>query len=131
MGPAGSRWSCGSRAVRAARIEARPSCGLHGQQPSHPHDVVSRGGEGEDPGDERLTSMAKLAYIADCLGPPEALLDQFALALTDRVAGMAGRPGIDTAPPPTRFRVLRDVRRGAQVPQPVHKRVRVVRLVAR
>ena len=89
----------------------------HGrQQAAQPHDVVGRRREGEDPVDERAAAVAQLAQAADGLHPAEALLDQLPFLLTDRVAGMPRRAGVDRAAP-SRSRVLRDVRRDVHRPQ--------------
>src|SRR5688572_24475008 len=83
----------------AAGAFAWPSYGRRCQQATHPHDVVRRRGEGEDPLDERPAAMAQLPKPPDGLHPAEALLDQLSLLLTDRVARVPGGSPIDGAPP--------------------------------
>src|SRR4051812_37594314 len=59
------------------------------EQSAHPHDVVRRRGEGEDPVDERSAAMPELPEAPDRLHPPEALLDELPLLLTDGVPRVA------------------------------------------
>src|SRR5687767_5294289 len=71
--------------------------------------------------------MMELAHQPDGLVPPEALLDQLALALADRVACMPGGPAIDHTAAP--IRILSDM--GSEAPRPYafDKGFRVVELV--
>jgi hypothetical protein len=47
------------------------------EQSTQPHNVVSGGGEGEDPVDQRPTTVPQFAQTSNGLHPPEALLDGF------------------------------------------------------
>ena len=58
-------------------------------------------------GDERSAPMVELPEAADRLHPAEALLDQFAFLLTDRIAAMSRRACVDRTAPSRR--VLREV----------------------
>src|SRR6185369_11353454 len=80
------------------------------QQGAHADQVVRRGGEDEVPVDPPTAAMAQLPEQADRFHPTKALLDEFALALTDRVAGMARGPGIDRTPAAHRLGKLGDMR---------------------
>ena len=60
--------------------------------------------------------MARLPEQRHRLGPAEDLLDQFPLALADRVARMPGGPAIDRAP--AMGGVLREMGGDAQSPEP-------------
>jgi hypothetical protein len=58
--------------------------------------------------------MAELAQEADHFAPPEALLDQFPLALTKRVPGMPSGARIERTRGFGRVEVRRHVGRGVQ-----------------
>src|SRR5215212_2742975 len=74
--------------------------------------VVGRGAEGKDPVDQSSAAVSQFAEQPDRLHPPEGLLDEFALPLTQRVAGVSGRAPIDGTAAAARRR-LGDVRRNA------------------
>src|SRR6266566_4941107 len=71
---------------------------LTGHQLSDSYQVVSGGGEDEDPVHPFGTSMAQLAQQSNRLQPAEYLFDPFALTLTDLIALMAGRATVDSRP---------------------------------
>jgi hypothetical protein len=70
------------------------SCGNPGEQCSHPNEGVGRTGEGKEPPDALAAAMVELPNDADTLLPAEALLRQFAFALTDGVARVPRRPAV-------------------------------------
>src|SRR4029453_12352762 len=80
------------------------------QEPSQPHDVVRRRGEGEDPGDQRPATMAEFAQPTDRFHPAETLLHQLAFLLTDRIARVTCRATIDRAAAVRTWGILRDMR---------------------
>jgi hypothetical protein len=86
----------------------------HWQQSAESDDVVRGRGEGEDPRHEVPAAVAQLAQAADRLHPPEALLHELPLPLTERVAGVPRGARIDRAA--AARRVLRQVpyRRGSR-----------------
>src|SRR5829696_2311626 len=95
-------------------------CGSRGRrfdQRSHPHEVVGGGAEGEDPVDARPTAVPQLAEECDGFHPAKGLLHQFALLLTDGIAGMACGPSVDGTMATGAGGKLRDVRRRREVPQ--------------
>lgn len=69
---------------------------LNGYQLSHSYQVVSGGGEDEDPVDAFGAAMAQLAQQAHRLQPTEDLFDPFALLLTDLITLVARRATIDS-----------------------------------
>src|SRR5262245_55142492 len=71
------------------------SCGRGREQRAHPDQVVGRRGEGKDPLDLWATAVADFPQQCDRFHPAEGLLDQLALALTDRVAHVARGARID------------------------------------
>jgi len=62
---------------------------------SHPYQVVGGYGEGKDPADPALASMASLPQEGNGFEPPKDLLDPFADALTDLVARVARRTPVN------------------------------------
>src|SRR5450756_685647 len=65
------------------------------EQRAHPDQIERRRGEDEGPIDPCAAAVPQLAKQAEGLHPAKALLDELPLLLTDRVARMTGRPGID------------------------------------
>ena len=102
--PRGPDWPAAPIRVPSSRRSYRRI-----QQAADAHDVVRRGGEGEDPVDERSASVAQLPQTANRFHPAEALFDELPFLLTDGVAGVPGRARIDRAA--SARRMLRDVRR--------------------
>src|SRR5713101_2860297 len=100
---------------------------LHGHQFPHSYQVVSGGGEDEDPVDAFGAAMAQLAQQAHRLQPAEDLFDPFALLLTDLVARMAGGAAIDGRA--AIGVVLGHVRRHLQFAQVFHEIMGVIVLV--
>src|SRR2546425_7989719 len=80
--------------------------GWLGEQCAHPDQVKRRGGEDEVPVDARAAAVSQLAHQADGLHPSEALLDQLPFLLTDCVARMSGRAGIDRTAASRRLGIL-------------------------
>src|SRR5690348_298466 len=78
-------------------------------QASQARQVVSRGGEGEDPVDLRQSSMFQLKEPSRSFDPSEGVLDALPGDLTDPIAGEACGARIDGTAPTGR--VLRDVGR--------------------
>src|ERR1035441_9923096 len=102
---------CVPRTVFVARRDTSASSGrgLNRNQLAHPHQVVCRRGEGEDPSHVEESTMFELTQQCDVLQPAEALFDPLPLLLTYGVAGVSRGPRIDGAA--TRSgRVLRHVR---------------------
>jgi hypothetical protein len=64
-------------------------------QISNADQVVSRGGEDEEPVDAFGTAMAQLAQQAHRLQPTKDLFDPFAFLLTDLIPRMSGSAVID------------------------------------
>jgi hypothetical protein len=93
---AGSVWPYAAAVVLCGR----------GPQVADSHQVVNRQRKGEHPADPRDAAMASLAQASNGLEPTEDLFDPFALALTNRVAGMARGACVDSA-----VGLARDVRR--------------------
>ena len=58
-------------------------------------EVIGGHCEGELPIDLEQAAMPHLAQAGHCLGPAESLLDAFADALRDRIAGMTGGALVD------------------------------------
>ena len=65
------------------------------EQAAETNQIVRSGRKGHDPIDQFATSMPQLAQAAHGLHPPKHLFDQLALALANRVSGVARRPAID------------------------------------
>jgi hypothetical protein len=87
-----------------------------GRQVSHPHQVVSRGSEGEHPADPHLPAMPRLTHHANRLHPAKDLLDPLARSQGQFVATVPGRACIER----TRLlRALADVRRHTRGAKPV------------
>src|SRR5947209_1166432 len=91
------------------------SLGWLGEQRPHADQIERRGREDEGPVDARAAAMPQLAQQADGLHPAEALLDQLPLLLTDGVARMTGRPGIDRTATMRRLGILGDMRGDAHL----------------
>ena len=72
------------------------------------HEVIGGHRERELPIDLEQPAMPHLAQAGHCLGPAESLLDAFADALRDRIAGMTGGALVDRRAAATG--ALRDVR---------------------
>src|SRR6266850_2552449 len=101
---------------------------LNSYQLPHSDQVVSCGGEDEDPVHSFSATMAQLAQQSNRLQPTEDLFDPFALLLTNLIALVARGATIDR-----RFAigvVLGHVRRYLQFAQVFHQRARVIVLVA-
>src|ERR1700761_4382263 len=95
---------------------------------SHAGEVIGGLSQQEQLLDPLATAIHGLPYPADCLAPAKDLLDTFALALTDRVAGPACRAAIDRRTT-CASRVLRHMRRHAVGTTVRHEARRVVVLV--
>ncbi len=100
-----------SEVHRAHHAAAMVLCGCR-QQIAHSHQVVDRQSKGEHPAHPCDSTMTSLAQSGDSFEPAEDLFDPFALALTYRVARMAGGAGIDRA-----VGLARDVRGDLMVAQ--------------
>src|SRR6516165_1715463 len=74
--------------------------------------------------DSSYSAMTRLAQSRHGLEPAEDLFDPFALVLTDRVAGMTGGAGIDSA-----VGFARDVRGDLMVTQFLNELLAVITLV--
>src|SRR5712691_8124074 len=85
------------------------SSGWLREQRPHADQIERRRCEDEGPIDARAAAVPQLAQQADGLHPAKALLDQLALLLTDRVARMSGRAGIDRAAAVRRLGILGDM----------------------
>src|SRR5437763_2931622 len=90
-------------------------------------EVIGGHREGELPIDLEQSAMPHLAQAGHCLGPAEGLLDAFADALRDRIAGMTGGALVDRRAAATG--ALRDVRGDGLVAQCHHKIGTVIALV--
>src|ERR1700758_297490 len=77
---------------------ARSGHGWNRNQLSHPHQVISRCREGENPSDIEQSAMFHFAQQRDIFQPAEALLNPLSLLLTDVVTGMPCGARIDGAP---------------------------------
>jgi len=60
--------------------------------------IIGRHREGELPVDLEQSAMPHLAQPGHRLGPPESLLDAFADALRDRIAGMMAGGALEGSP---------------------------------
>src|SRR6266550_654790 len=100
---------------------------LHRHQLPHSDQVVSGGGEDEDPVHSLGTAMAQLAQQANRLQPAEDLFDSFAFLLANLITVVAGGATVDSRSAISV--VLSHVRRHLQVAQLLHKIMRVVVLV--
>ena len=89
-----------------------PRCGRYFWQA---HEIVSRGGEHEEPLDPVAATMAGLAQAADRLDPAEGFLDPLALDRTETIAGMTGRAPIDRRA--TVGVILRDMQPDPEAPR--------------
>src|SRR5688500_10152687 len=89
-----SFWSAGRGARRGGPAES----GRRPRQIADADQVVDRSRKCKDPFDLAAAAMPQLPEQADALHPAKRLLDLFPFALTDRVAGVPGRPRIDIAP---------------------------------
>src|SRR5712672_3944165 len=69
------------------------------QQLGQPDQVVGSGRQSEHPADAREATVTGLAKTSRCLGPAEHLLNALADPPTDRIAGVAGRPAVDSRSP--------------------------------
>ena len=114
----------GSRAVLAAR-EAASGLGSGREEPSQPHQIVRRAGEGHDPVDARRAAMLQLPQPGDDLQPAEDFLNLLARPLTDRVALVPRGAPVDGAA----LGLLRHMRREARRPRALHEVARIVALV--
>ena len=59
---------------------------------AHPHKVIHRRCEGEEPADSRYATELDFAHQAYRLQPTEDLFDSFPLLLTDRIASVSRGP---------------------------------------
>jgi hypothetical protein len=76
---------------------ARSGHGWNRNQLSHPHQVISRCREGENPSRLEQSAMFQFAQQRDVFQPTEALLDPLPFLLTDVVTGMPRGARIDGA----------------------------------
>src|SRR6266851_6377751 len=76
------------------------------EQRPHADQIERRRGKDEGPVDACAAAVPELAQQANGLHPAEALLDPLALLLTERVARMAGRAGIDCTATVRRLGIL-------------------------
>ena len=113
------RAESGSRvpAVGGGRALGPRTSGWGHHQPSHPHQVVRGGGEGEAPAHAGAPPVPQFAEQADRLHPAEGLFDQFAFSLTDRVPRMPRGAAVEGTLAMARRGVLRDVRGDVLLPQ--------------
>src|ERR1700674_3999175 len=68
---------------------------LYGNQLPHSHQIVSCGGEDEDPVHARRAAVAQLAQQPDRLQPTKDLFNPFTLLLTDLITLVAGGASVD------------------------------------
>jgi hypothetical protein len=94
------------------------------QQVTHPHQVVGRGREGEDPTDASASTMTRFAQSGDRLEPAEDPFHSFAPPLAEPVAGVASAASVDRA-----VGLLRDVRGDSRLTQCAHELLLIVTLV--
>src|SRR6185295_234271 len=116
----GNMTTAGGSVARRAGAACRSPCGRSCrclEQATHPHEVVRRRGECEDPFHPGPAAVAQLAEQGNGLEPAEGLLDLLTFPLTDRIAGMTRGATIDRTPAPRAGRVLRDVRGGPELAQ--------------
>ena len=123
-----------ARFARYRRVRAHfscASCGTNraGEQIPHPHQVVWRRREGENPPHLVNSTMPHLSQQRDRLQPSENLLDPLPLLRADPIARVPRRPLIDRAPARP-IRVLRPVRRHSHIAALRYEIFGVVRLVA-
>jgi hypothetical protein len=100
------------------------------RQISDSHQVVSSGGELEDPTYQLQTSVSRLAQQSHGFQPAKDLFHSFALALTNLITRMTSRALIDGAAA-TSFVVLGDMRRHPPLPQVADEGLRVIRFIRR
>jgi hypothetical protein len=82
---------CGPRCARQDRVGSYR--GLH--EIAHPHQVVDRCGEGEEPADSPDATEFDLPQQPHRLQPAEDLFNPFPFLWTHSVAGMVGGPAIN------------------------------------
>src|SRR5690242_7628321 len=77
-------------------LQDRTRCQFRrGRSDPQADEVIGGHREGELPIDLEQAAMPHLAQAGHCLGPAEGLLDAFADALRDRIAGMTGGALVD------------------------------------
>jgi len=81
--------------LKQVRRPRRRSSGYR-RQVSNSYQVVSRGGELEDPTHQLQAAVARLAQQPDGLQPTEDLFHSFAFPLTNQIARMTGRASINS-----------------------------------
>src|ERR1700680_5140385 len=91
------------------------------EQGAQAHQIERRRREDEGPVDTRPAAVPQLAQQANGLHPAEALLDQLPLLLTDRVARMTGRAGIDRTAAMRRLGILGDMRGDPHLAEQLHE----------
>src|SRR5207342_2018792 len=111
--------------TRARRSESR-RVSRDRLERAHADQVVRRRGQQKLPVHAASAAVAELAQTTHRLHSAEDLFNPFPRALADRVAWMPGRAGIERAT----VRLLRDVGRGVELSQRVHKAAGVVAFVA-
>src|SRR4051812_37949463 len=99
-----------------------------GGQVAPAHEVVRGGAEGEDPIDEPAAAVPQLPEQRHGLQPAKRLLNEFPLAMTNAIARMSRRAGVDGAAAIHEF-VLRHVRRDAHASDGCDPGTNVVRFV--
>ena len=100
-----------------------------GDQVSHPHQIVGRACEREDPMHFADSAMPQLPHQRNRLQPAEAFLDPLPLSLAQGIAQMARGASINRTATAS-FVVLRHVRRHSQIPAFGHKTEGVESFVA-
>jgi hypothetical protein len=98
------------------------------QEIAHPHQVIDRCGEGEEPADSWHGPMFHVTEQPHGLHPAKDLFDAFAVLLTDRVTSVSRGPTVNRTGPVRR--VLGHMGRDLPGPQILHERLGVVILIA-
>ena len=110
-----------------------PSLGVGGAkcsylQISHPHQIVRRSREGENPSTRHTPRYLVLRWPATVLSHPKNSSTNLRFLLANWITGVPGSAGIDSAAART-VGVLRHMRRGALLPRLPHEIFGVVGLV--